>query len=544
MWSLLSTFIKQPGRGGRCEMARGSLPCRYLRCTIHLTFEGTDLDPLYFDKQENKISRAGKIVQITPKAAAVLACLLDNKGDIVSKDYILEHVWQGLYVTEDLVREYIFDLRTAIGDDAKKPDYIETVRGKGFRLIGEVIDAALGGADRIESISGAGDPKPNLAVLRPIVRGDLGEVGDRFAEAVIAGLVAHKYVEIVSRQSSFAVDPTRDLSDVATDLNAQYLLESSLACLDDRTQVTVHLIDGQSDHHIWADRFELQDSGAVETVAAKVVNAVSGWQGELHLAAYRLVARKPARSLSAFEHFIRGCDLELNFDAESVKRSLAHFDSSLALDPNFARCLVMKSIMLQWSFDVYAEKDSEILKASAAAMAKAYVLNPRDPLTLALMTLQRAREGDMAGAFEGLEHAAQTCQGDADACVCVATSLCVIAGDFARAREMFEWALAVNPLPPGWYRFVEARIRFYFGEYERSVAASHSGPQRVSAVIYRCLSYVMLDDQDAARAAYRELLARYPGFAFEFYADYFPISAKGARAQYDEAVQKLLSMLG
>ncbi len=497
------------------------------------------MEPLYFDKVENKLCRAGKIVQITPKAASVLICLLDKSGEIVSKDHILDHVWNGLHVTEDLVREYIFDLRTAIGDDAKQPAYIETVRGKGFRLIGKVIETALDGPNAQGPRASPQDQTPNIAVLRPIVHGDLHTIGDRFAEAVIAGLVSHKYMEIVSRQSSFAVDPTRELSQVAGELNAQYFLESSVARFDSRTQISVHLIDGQSDHHVWADRFELVDDGEVELLAAKVVNAISGWQGELHLAEYKQGARKPPQTLSAFEHFIRGCDLELNFDTESVKRSLAHLDRSLELDPNFPRCLVMKAIMLQWSYDVYAQKDPFILEESAAAMAKAFILNPRDPLISALIALQRAREGDLAGARESLEHAVQTCHGDADACVCVATSLCVISGDFSRARDMFDLALRLNPLPPGWYRFVEARIRFFFGDYARSVAASRSGPRRVSAIIYRCLSHVMLEEYAAARTAYHDLQTRYPGFAFDFYADYFPIVAKGARAHYDNAVERL-----
>lgn len=498
------------------------------------------MDLLYFDEVENKISKNGEIVQITPKAAAVMACLLENKGDIVSKDHILERVWQGLHVTEDLVREYIFDLRSAIGDDAKQPNYIQTIRGKGFRLIGDVIGARVSETDALAT--GKGKPKPKLAVLRPIVHGAIETQGEQFVEAIIAGFVAHKYVDIVSRQSSFAIDPARDLSDVARDLNAQYLLETSITGWEDRTQITVHLIDGLSDHHIWAQQFELEDGGTVERLAAKVVNAISGWQGELHLAQYKHVTRKPAQNLSAFEHFVRGCDLELNFDEDSIKRSLLHFEQSLFLDPNFARCLVMKSIMLQWSYDVFAQKDPEVLKESSAAMAKAFLLDPRDPLTLALIALQKMRQGDRSGAQESLDRAVESCHRDADACVCVATSLCVISGDFAQARKMFDLALEINPLPPGWYRFVEARIRFFFGEYEQSIAASLSGPQRVSAVVYRCLSQVMLDRLDLACETQADLLARYPGFSFDFYADYFPITSKAARARFDEAVHKLDSI--
>jgi len=72
------------------------------------------------------------MAQLTPKAAAVLGCLLRRKGQVVSKEDILAEVWPGLHVTEDLIREYIFDIRAAFGDDARNPTYIETLRGRGF----------------------------------------------------------------------------------------------------------------------------------------------------------------------------------------------------------------------------------------------------------------------------------------------------------------------------------------------------------------------------------------------------------------------------
>ncbi len=502
-----------------------------------------------FDEKEHKLSCGSEIVQLTPKAAAVLECILRHKGEIVSKELILEEVWPNLHVTEDLVREYIFDIRTALGDNARSPDYIETLRGRGFRVVG---DLSFGEPARVEpttELPQQSAKKPAICVLRPTIVGD-GQnpegFGDSLAGLIIGGLVAQRGINVVSRQSSFAVDPSDDLRRVAKQLSSEYLLESSVDLSDQTVQAVFILVDGKTGHNVWARRFDVPEitrSSSANLLANQVVNTLTGWHGELHLAEFKLVSRKNSENLSAFEHFVRGCDLELRFDSESVQHSLEHLEKSLELDPDFARCWVVKSLMLQWSFNALSEKKREILEKSAHAMSKAFMLDPGDPLTLSLIALQRAREGDFSGSRNALDQAVAGCVDDADACVCVATSLCVLSGEFEQSREMFNTATKINPVYPGWYRFVEARIAFYFEEYERSISSSISGPQGASAGIYRCLSQTMLGQIEAARISYKDLLERYPGFDFEFYADNFPISDSDARMHYNNAVIRFFDEL-
>ena len=494
-----------------------------------------------FHEAENKIIRGNEVAQLTPKASAVLSCLLRHSGQVVPKETILAEVWAGLNVTEALIREYVFDIRAALGDDARKPRYIETVRGKGFRLIGNIDRASE------DDPSPAGTLKPIIAVLpidSDVKDSQTAAACERLAETIIAGLAGHRDVEVVSRRSTLAIDPNCDIREAARRLSADYLVEGRVDFAVPNISGFFHLIDGKTGRHVWAQRMDVPETETLsdfDALANKVVNALAGWQGELHLAELRTASRKSLVQLNAFEHFIRGCDLELNFDVNSVRRSLDHLDRSLALDPDFARCWVVKAIMLQWYYDMFAKKDEGLLLQSQQAMARAILLDPRDPLTRSLMALQCAREGDMAGAKEAMERAAPACAADADASVCLATALCVLSGDYSRSKAMFEQGVALNPVYPGWYRFVEARICFYFEEYERSIAASRSGPQRVSAMLYRCLSRIMLGQVEAARTDYVDLLERYPSFDFTFYADYFPIADPAARRQYETATRRLVA---
>jgi adenylate cyclase len=91
---------------------------------------------------------------VEPKAMQVLALLAHRAGQVVSKQEILTDVWEGTFVSDEVLPNAIWELRKALGDDAKKPRFIQTLPKKGYRLIAPVSPAEaefpLNGASRHE----------------------------------------------------------------------------------------------------------------------------------------------------------------------------------------------------------------------------------------------------------------------------------------------------------------------------------------------------------------------------------------------------------
>ena len=81
---------------------------------------------------------AGVSIQLELKAMDVLLCLVAHAGEVVSKDELLDAVWQTEFVSDNTLTNRIAELRKALGDDAQNPSYIETIRKRGYRLIAEV----------------------------------------------------------------------------------------------------------------------------------------------------------------------------------------------------------------------------------------------------------------------------------------------------------------------------------------------------------------------------------------------------------------------
>ena len=94
------------------------------------------------DLTDERLFRGEEEIRLHPKAFAVLRCLAEKSRDLVTKHSLMETVWPGLHVTDAVLTESIRELRKALGDDAKKPQFIETVHGRGYRFSPPVITDA------------------------------------------------------------------------------------------------------------------------------------------------------------------------------------------------------------------------------------------------------------------------------------------------------------------------------------------------------------------------------------------------------------------
>ncbi len=86
------------------------------------------------------VANPGLEVRIEPKAMQVLIALAERRGEVVAKEQLIETVWQGAYVGDQVLVNAVWELRRALGDDSKRPRYIQTLPRRGYRLA-----AAAGG---------------------------------------------------------------------------------------------------------------------------------------------------------------------------------------------------------------------------------------------------------------------------------------------------------------------------------------------------------------------------------------------------------------
>lgn len=90
----------------------------------------------------NEIQIDGRSEKLPAKFIDVLMVLAEHQGEVLHKDELLKRVWNDPLIGEDSLANAVWMLRKTLGDDAKRPAYIETVPRRGYRLIAEVAPVA------------------------------------------------------------------------------------------------------------------------------------------------------------------------------------------------------------------------------------------------------------------------------------------------------------------------------------------------------------------------------------------------------------------
>ncbi len=151
-------------------------------------------DEFTLDVRERRLLRGAEVVRVSPKAYDVLVALVQQRGRLVTKDELLKRIWPESFVEEGGLTVHMSALRKALGEDAHRPIYIETVARSGYRFIAAV---------RFDSE----DEKPfaSSAVARPV---ELYELVGRGRSHLLSGSFFELPGAVDAFRSAIEIDPT------------------------------------------------------------------------------------------------------------------------------------------------------------------------------------------------------------------------------------------------------------------------------------------------------------------------------------------------
>jgi DNA-binding winged helix-turn-helix (wHTH) protein len=94
--------------------------------------------PFALDPVNECLWKDARVIKLRPKAFAVLAHLLSQAGELVTKERLIGAVWQDTFVGDAVLKVAIRQIREALSDDPKSPRFIETSHRRGYRFIGQI----------------------------------------------------------------------------------------------------------------------------------------------------------------------------------------------------------------------------------------------------------------------------------------------------------------------------------------------------------------------------------------------------------------------
>jgi adenylate cyclase len=206
--------------------------------------------------------------------------------------------------------------------------------------------------------------KPSIAVL-PLVNmsGDPEQefFADGLTEDIITELSRFRDLLVISRNSTFVhKGKAVKVREVAREFGVDYVLEGSVRKAGDRIRVTVQLIDGETDRHIWAERYDrkLDDIFAIQDEMTRAI--VATLPGRVEAATHDRAKRKPTDNMAAYECVLAAKVLHHRSIREDNAEAQRLLDRALALDPNYAHAHAWKACVLgqTWVYDWCTDREA------------------------------------------------------------------------------------------------------------------------------------------------------------------------------------------
>ena len=196
------------------------------------------------------------MVALTPKAFSVLQYLVAHAGQLVTKEALLATVWPEMAVSEAVLKVCLSEIRKALGDVAKTPRFIATLHRRGYRFIAPVRVLPVDREERDTRIILGVLPFENL-----IGDADRDYLADSLTEEVIASLgqINPDRLAVIGRTSMMPYKrTTKSIAEIGRQLNAGYLIESSIRAEGGRLRVTAKLIRVLDQAATWSASFDAE----------------------------------------------------------------------------------------------------------------------------------------------------------------------------------------------------------------------------------------------------------------------------------------------
>ncbi len=343
------------------------------------------------DTRRKVLRHDGEIVAMPLKEIELLCALIENRGELVTKNELLDKVWAESFVEESNLSRHIYLLRKTLKELGAEENLIENVARRGYRFAGEIdeggeliIEKHSVSRTLIEEIENSKEPplvlpsKPNrlrillaagaliLAVVfgfhlyrqnpkpvQPIksiavlpvksfsdVAGNDRELRLRITDALITNLGSLRQISVRPTSSvlSFAETSENPL-DIGRKLDVDAILEGRMQAEGDRLRITFQLLAVKDGTQIWSGQFDGETNKILslqDTISKAFVTQLNR-QNSFEQQA--ILAKNPTENPEAYENYLQG---KYFFNqrgisyGESLNKAKPYFERAIELDPNFA----------------------------------------------------------------------------------------------------------------------------------------------------------------------------------------------------------------
>jgi adenylate cyclase len=512
----------------------------------------------------NELIRDGKSLHLEPKVVEVLVQLAARPGKVVTREALLDSVWPGVVVGDDVLTQAVIKLRKALGDDAQHPSYIETIPKRGYRLIapvngaeppvpaasnpsrprrGAIVAAAIGlvvaivagavlirpdmpwplGADRKQAGSAGSVPlvavlplanlsaDPNRTYLSDGLTADIIDALGRFS-----GLRVMSWNAVQQFRGKDASPQT-----VRSTLAARYVVQGNVRESDGTLRVSVELSDAEKGIQLWSERYDGRGAQLFEIQDRMVRSIVGALAVKLRDIEQQRSFARPTESAEAYDLVLQARALMRIEQRKPNREAKELLVRAQKLAPDYAEVWVALGEN-EWNRAAYGwiEDPEEGIRRAEALVRKALELSdPRaHARAYALLATLKTHSGL---AEEGLAHALRALEinpSDAGSLFRQGHAQLVL-GRAEEAITTIEYAMRLEPRPSQGPQFQLATAYYLAGRYRDTVSYADVlialRPESGAIRALRAAALAQLGEMDEARKSAAEARRRNPRLYLE-----------------------------
>jgi len=322
---------------------------------------------IHIDMASGTVWRDAEVIDLPNLSFRLLGALARRAPAMIGKDELIAEVWGDVVVSDETLMQRVRLLRQALGDDSQNPRYITAVRGRGYRMNAPV-EAVTAGAESTPpnrslrwrigiavaitiiivlglSIGLRGGPEPlaisTLAVL-PFndmsEDGNFGYFADGMQEELLARLSRLDEVAVLSRTSAEQFRTTTgSVPDISRALKADAIIEGSVRVIGDKVRITVQLIEGATDQHLWAETYEQEMTVAnIFAIQNEVANRIAEALQIEYQRQQSASLGLPTADIEAYDLYLLGRYHTFRQTPESLDLAVQYLERAIEIDANFA----------------------------------------------------------------------------------------------------------------------------------------------------------------------------------------------------------------
>ncbi len=324
------------------------------------------------DLGQHELRREGVSVHIEPQVFDVIVHLVRNHDRVVSKDELIDTVWNGRAISEAAFSSRINGARRVLGDNGTDQLFIKTLHRRGFRFVGDVQAVAVSDADAIrlapddtaaasdaparvslstelshlddvvsEAVKAEAITRSSIAVL-PFGNISNDPENDYFSygltEDIIRLLARNRWLSVISRHSTIGFGGrVVDAREVGAQLGVSYVMSGSVRKSSGTVRITAELARAADGKQLWSDKYDLQLENIFDIQEEMARQIAATIEPELSKVEQQLAARKAPESLDAWDCYQRGLWNLWRFTTPGFDQAEAYFLRAIEADPDFAR---------------------------------------------------------------------------------------------------------------------------------------------------------------------------------------------------------------